>query len=302
MERQQAATLRAKEALAAEEQKCKELQAQLDAQARPADRKGQKTALEKEKQALAAEKQALEERDAALRAAMKEFDAKVEALAAVETAMKEKGRDGGGGGSVPEEHKNVAAEVKQFDTTATIRKQIDEQQAVLTRLFHIFEDVDVENCKFKITQVARNLLALEGEVNSKTTSNFANTIRHRLPRDIKSEAGPSLIKAATFNDIICAAIGCASVPTFNNMMSQLRMMGIAADRISHAAVGQHARKLEADAPITYCAIRGLPHTSRSRVSRICGEVLLDGLTQCPKQAKRGSVLCSRHAKRQRNEK
>ena len=51
LERQQAATLRAKEALAAEEQKCKELQAQLEAQARPADRKGQKTALEKEKQA-----------------------------------------------------------------------------------------------------------------------------------------------------------------------------------------------------------------------------------------------------------
>ena len=159
----------------------------------------------------------------------------------------------------------------------------------------------MEDCKFKITQVARNLLALEGEVNSKTAGNFADTIRKRLPHDVKLAAGNSLITTATFNNIICAAIGCASVPTFNSMMSQLRMMGIAADRISHAAVGQHARKLEADASITFCAIRGMPHTPRNKTWRICGEVLLDGITQCPTQAKRGSVLCSRHAKRQRHE-
>ena len=157
----------------------------------------------------------------------------------------------------------------------------------------------MEDCKFKITQVARNLLALEGEVNSKTAGNFADTIRKRLPHDVKLAAGNSLITTATFNNIICAAIGCASVPTFNSMMSQLRMMGIAADRISHAAVGQHARKLEADASITFCAIRGMSHTPRNKTSRICSEVLLDGITQCPTQAKRGSVLCSRHAKRQR---
>ena len=201
---------------------------------------------------------------------------------------------------VSQELKTVAAEVKPFDTTATVRKQIDEQQAVLTSLFHVFEDVDVEDCKFKITQVARNLLALEGEVNSKTAGNFADTIRKRLPHDVKLAAGNSLITTATFNNIICAAIGCASVPTFNIMMSQLRMMGIAADRISHAAVGQHARKSEADASITFCAIRGMSHAPRSKTSRICGEVLLDGITQCPTQAKRGSVLCSRHAKRQRH--
>jgi len=59
-----------------------------------------------------------------------------------ETAMEEK-KNGDQGGEVPEELKNVAAEVKPFDSTATIRKQIDEQQAVLTRLFHVFEDVDV---------------------------------------------------------------------------------------------------------------------------------------------------------------
>ena len=49
--------------------------AELDAQARPADREDHKAALEKKKQAS-------EKRDAALRAAMKEFNAKVEALAA----------------------------------------------------------------------------------------------------------------------------------------------------------------------------------------------------------------------------
>jgi len=47
--------------------------------------------------------------------------------------MEEK-KNGDQGGEVPEELKNVAAEVKLFDSTATIRKQIEEQQAVLTRL------------------------------------------------------------------------------------------------------------------------------------------------------------------------
>jgi len=63
--------------------------------------------------------------------------------------------------------------VKPFSTTATIRKQIEEQQAVLTSLFHVFEDVDVEDCKFKITHVARNLLAV--------IHGFADTIRRKLP-------------------------------------------------------------------------------------------------------------------------
>jgi hypothetical protein len=80
---------------------------------------------------------------------------------------------------------------------------------------------------------------------------------------------------------------------------KLRVMGIAPDHISHAAFGQHARKLEVDVSITYCAIRGVPHSKRNRASRICGFVLRDGVAQCPRTAKRGGVLCSRHSKRTR---
>ena len=93
-----------------------------------------------------------------------------------ETAMEEK-KNGDQGGEVPEELKNVAAEVKPFDSTATIRKQIDEQQAVLTSLFHVFDDVDVEDCKFKITQVAKNLLGLEGQHDCHVISGFCETLR-----------------------------------------------------------------------------------------------------------------------------
>jgi hypothetical protein len=88
--RQHDATLRAKEAPAAEEQKCREWQAQRDARPPPTDREGQREVLKEEKQALATEKLVLQERHAALRAAMQEFDANV---AAREAAME--GRDGG---------------------------------------------------------------------------------------------------------------------------------------------------------------------------------------------------------------
>jgi hypothetical protein len=276
------------------------LQAQLDAQARPADRKGQKTALEKEKQALAAEKQALEARDAALRAAMKEFDAKVEALAAREAAMEEKeGRDGGRGEDVPEEHKNVAAEVKQFDTTATIRKQIDEQEAVLTQLFDLFEDVDVEDCKFKITHVAKNLLGLERKVTSQISSHFAETLRSRLPCDALVIRNNGVAKFATFNDILTAAVGCAAIPKFNSLLAHLRQMGIATDLIATAAFGQHGRRLAGASSVTFCAIRNIPHEPRVRTSRTCGVILRGGIKQCPQKARQGGTTCSRHSTKKR---
>jgi hypothetical protein len=296
LERQQAATLRAKEALAAEEQKCKELQAQLDAQARPADRKGQKTALEKEKQALAAEKQALEERDAALRAAMKEFDAKVEALAVREAAMEEKesGERVGGGEEVPEKLKNVAVEVKPFDTTATIRKQIDAQQAVLAKIFRVFEDVDVQDCKFKITHVAKNLLALEGNVTSRLTSHFAETLRYRLPSGASVIKQNKVVKFATFNDIVTAAVGCASIPTFNNFLAHLRQMGVATDLLASAAFGQHARSIYEASSVTFCAIRGIPHEPHRRLPRTCNFIIRGGMKQCPRNSIKGSNTCARH--------
>jgi hypothetical protein len=293
LERQQAATLRAKEALAAEEQKCKELQAQLDAQPPPTGRE----ALEKEKQAVAAEKQALEERDAALRAAMKEFNAKVEALAAREATMEEK-EDGERGGEVPEELKNVAAEVKPFDSTATIRKQIDEQQALLTDLYHIFEGVDVDNCKFKITHVAQNLLVLEGNASTIATTSLVNTLRRRLSGILGVNAKD--IKMATFNNILSVAVGCPALPTINRKFAMLQQMGIATDRIAHAAFGQHFRNIhDKTDSVTYCAIRGIAHAPFKRNSPLCSYVLRGGVLQCPNKAKRAAPYCSRHLKRPR---
>ena len=207
------------------------------------------------------------EADAALRAAMKEFDAK----AAHEAVLGEKEDN-----MMPEELKNVAVEVEPFDTMATIRKQIDEQQAVLTKLFHVFEDVDVEECKFKITHVARNLLALEGVVKKHSS--------------------------ATFDDIITAIVGCASVPTFNGYLARLRHMGIAPDMISVAAFGQHARVISSSTSNTYNAIRGVPHQAfkRTKASRpLCLHILRGGILQCPKKTQKGSDKCSRHSTKRR---
>ena len=291
LERQQAATLRAKEALAAEEQKCRELQAQLDAQARPADREGQKAALEKEKQALAAEKQALEERDAA----MKEFDAKVEALAVGEAAMEEKES-----WEASEELKNVAVEVNQFSTTATVRRQIDEQHAVLTKLFRVFEDVDVEDCKFKITHVARNLLALEGITGQQPAMDFSVTLRRRLSKLLNIP--DKRITNASFNNILTAAVGCAAIPTFNGYLGYLRCMGIATDAIATAAFGQHAREIAGRKQVIFNAIREIPHVSiKRRQQEFCSHILTNGISQCPNKALKTSHYCSRHTtKRQKN--
>ena len=266
------------------------MQAQLDAQARPADRDGQKAALEKEKQALVAEKQALEERDAVLRTAMKEFDAKVEALAAREAVMEEKESM-----EVSQELKTVAAEVKPFDTTATIRKQIDEQEAVLTQLFDLFEDVDVEDCKFKITHVAKNLLGLERKVTSQISSHFAETLRSRLPCDALVIRNNGVAKFATFNDILTAAVGCAAIPKFNSLLAHLRQMGIATDLIATAAFGQHGRRLAGASSVTFCAIRNIPHEPRVRTSRTCGVILRGGIKQCPQKARQGGTTCSGHS-------
>ena len=252
-----------------------------------------------EKQALAAEKQALEERDAALRAAMKEFDAKVEALAAREAAMEEE-KNSDQGGEVPEELKNVAAKVKPFDSTATIRKQIDEQQAVLTSLFHVFDDVDVEDCKFKITQVAKNLLGLEGQHDCHVISGFCETLRRRLPHNADVIMKDGVANMATFNDLVSSVVGCTSLPTFNQLLASLRKMGIAPNSISEAAFGQHARSLMSCSHITYSAIRGISHATRNRTTRVCGFILRGGVKRCPLKPKRGHVVCSRHTKRQRS--
>ena len=305
MERQQAATLRAKEALAAEEQKCQELQAQLDAQSPTMDREAlekekqtlavEKQAMSEEKHALAKEKHALTERDAALRAAMKEFDAKKEALAAREAAMEEKERR-----EASEELKNVAVEVKQFSMTATIRRQIDEQHAVLTKLFRVFEDVDVEDCKFKITHVARNLLALEGITGQQPAMDFSVTLRRRLSKLLNIP--DKRMTNASFNNILTAAVGCAAIPTFNGYLGYLRCMGIATDAIATAAFGQHAREIAGRKQVIFDAIREIPHVSiKRRQQEFCSHILTNGISQCPNKALKTSHYCSRHTtKRQKN--
>jgi hypothetical protein len=308
LERQQAATLRAKEALAAEEQKCKELQAQLDAQS-PATGwealEKEKQAMSEEKQALAKEKHALTERDAALRAAMKDFDVKVDARPAREVVMEEKKREGEvGDKEVLEELKNAPVKVKPFDSTATNRKQIDEQQAVLTNLFHVFENVNVEGCKFKITHVARNMLALENINDEQSVMNFAVTMRRRLGKLLNiSDKG---IRNESFDNIISAVVGCSAIPMFNGYLEKLRKMGIATDNIALIAFGQHCRQISSSKEATYAAIRGIDHNPvrRAKMKKpICVHILSNGISQCPMKAKKNSVFCSRHSatKRQRSD-
>jgi hypothetical protein len=243
---------------------------------------------------MTVEKQALEDRDAALRAAMKQFDAKVEAVAAREAAMVEK-EDGERGGEVPEELKNVAAEVKPFDSTATIRKQIDEQQAVLTSLFRVFGDVDVEDCKFKITHVARNLLALEGKTSQSVIHGF---VRRRILEQAIVLTRAGVEEAAGFHELITAITGCAAIPTFNTYLAKLQQIGISPDAITQAAFGQHARTISSS-DVTYNAIRGIRHAPRSSKRLICCVILLDGIKQCPEKVKRGEIHCRRHIKRQK---
>jgi len=65
----------------------------------------------------------------------------------------------------------------------------------------------------------------------------------------------------SFDNIIAAAVGCNAIPTFNQLLGQLRRMGIATDNISTAAFGQHARDVKGTVSETYRAIRGLSHSN-----------------------------------------
>ena len=201
---------------------------------------------------------------------------------------------------MPEELKNVAVEVKPFSTTATIRKQIDEQHAVLTNIFHVFEDVDVEDCKFKITHVARNLLALENITDEQSVMNFAVTLRRRLGHLLNvSDKG---IRMESFDNIISAVVGCSAIPMFNGYLGQLRKMGIATDDIALIAFGQHCRQISSSQRATYAAIRGIDHDPvRRSKTKICVHILTNGISQCPMKAKKNSMYCTRHStsKRQR---
>ena len=174
------------------------------------------------------------------------------------------------------------------------RWTIDAQQAVLAKIFRVFEDVDVQDCKFKITHVAKNLLALEGNVTSRLTSHFAETLRYRLPSGASVIKQNKVVKFATFNDIVTAAVGCASIPTFNNFLAHLRQMGVATDLLASAAFGQHARSIYEASSVTFCAIRGIPHEPHRRLPRTCNFIIRGGMKQCPRNSIKGSNTCARH--------
>ena len=231
--------------------------------------------------------------------------AEVDARPAREAVMEEKKREGEvGDKEVLEELKNAPVKVKPFDSTATNRKQIDEQQAVLTNLFHVFENVNVEGCKFKITHVARNMLALENINDEQSVMNFAVTMRRRLGKLLNiSDKG---IRNESFDNIISAVVGCSAIPMFNGYLEKLRKMGIATDNIALIAFGQHCRQISSSKEATYAAIRGIDHNPvrRAKMKKpICVHILSNGISQCPMKAKKNSVFCSRHSatKRQRSD-
>ena len=155
------------------------------------------------------------------------------------------------------------------------------------------------DCKFKVTQVARNLLELEGKTTPKTSGSFAETLRNRLPSGAAVVRKNGVVKYAGFNEIVTASVGCVAIPVFNGFLAQLRQMGIAADVISTAAFGQHSRKLNESSSVTFCAIRGIPHMPRHRSGHPCACLLRGGIKQCPRTAKIGSNYCSRHSTKKR---
>ena len=181
----------------------------------------------------------------------------------------------------------------EIDSTMSVRKQIDASVDVMAKLLDVFVGCEIQDGLFDIVEVGKRISKLEASATVGAAGYAAHFIRLHIPKGSRSIVHNDIVKFAGFNDIITSLCGANNYPKFNALLASLRQMGIATDLISAAAFSQHSRNMTTINPVVIAAIRGKSGMDW-RENKVLCQYVLRTRKCCPKQAKKGTLFCSRH--------
>ena len=181
----------------------------------------------------------------------------------------------------------------EIDSTMSVRKQIDASVDVMAKLLDVFVGCEIQDGLFDIVEVGKRISKLEASATVGAAGYAAHFIRLHIPKGSRLIVHNDMVKFAGFNDIITSLCGANNYPKFNALLASLRQMGIATDLISAAAFSQHSRNMTTINPVVIAAIRGKSGMDW-RENKVLCQYVLRTRKCCHKQAKKGTLFCSRH--------